>query len=261
MRREPVGGNVTVVFRLHLAPGNGRVAARGDPALAHRRQARGQIGLEAGFRVRARRVIDPDRGFLRVAQPDFAERRQDIGASLRRGIDLGRALHRTGRNRLGGGCVQPGVGVHCAFLRSPSELRAKDVGGSRASSLRRHDPDQVQRVRPLFAVSAHTGAPRALIFCYRARSLSIAGNLSVKRFSRERCRSCDICVTAVGQMRRGHGKSDFLCFLRDGPRVSTKRDRIRPVAEGLPHGWANPTSGSSEAGMGTVLNKPRTSAA
>ncbi len=40
------------------------------------------------------------------------------------------------------------------------------------------------------------------------------------------------------------------------------RDRIRPVAQGaVAEDGKNRTGGSSEAGMGTVLNKPRTSAA
>ncbi len=122
----------------------------------------GEIDLNVGCGIRAGRVIDANRRFLGVAQRDLAERDARCrDAAFRRGIDLPGPLDRSGGHRLRRrGEADLAVGVHGCV--PPLQKWVAGEGRRRpykTSSLRRHDPDQVQRVRRTFAVSAHIGRP------------------------------------------------------------------------------------------------------
>ena len=167
MRREPLGRDRAVVLRLDRAAGNGRITPRVDPGLAHRRQTGGEIDARVGLAVGTGGVIDAHRRLVRVGERDFAERHANVGVTLGRRVDLMRAEDRSGGDALGR-CRRFDLwafvhGLASAF-RPGSAVRVRcSQKVRRASSLRRHDPDQVQRVRRLKAPSQPArGAPRVV---------------------------------------------------------------------------------------------------
>ena len=121
------------------------------------------LGIDAGG------IIDPHRllaGTLR--QRDLAQRHAQIGRRVGRRINFSRAGNRAGGHRrrgeigFGERLVHRVAPFHCSTIRSGSCSRAirdrRDGGGFRQKfpSLRRHDPDQVQRV----FLSPKPGTPR-----------------------------------------------------------------------------------------------------
>ena len=161
-RREMIGRDVAVVLRLDRAPLDRGIAARGDPGFAHRRQTGREIDRRRAFGIGAGRVIDPDRRLVRVAERDLAERHADVGTALGRGVDLARAADRPGGDGLRRG--EFGNLVHGRLLsewESGGENERRKSRMAAATSLRRHDPDQVQRVRRLAVSAPLWDAPRA----------------------------------------------------------------------------------------------------
>jgi len=164
MRREALGRDMAVVLGFYGAAGNGGVPALGDPAFAHRLEAGVEIDASVRLGIGAGGIIDAHRRLVGVAERDFAERHGDVGMALGRGVDLARAGDRPGsdalrrRRRL-----DLGEFVHWPCLRfAPMQAKKARRGDvhRRASSLRRHDPDQVLRVRREPPSQPGAGAPR-----------------------------------------------------------------------------------------------------
>ena len=158
-RREMIRRDGAVILRADRAAFDRGVAARRDPTLADRGEAVSEIDPRCALGVGTRRVIDPDRRLLRIAKRDLAERHADVGVALRRGVDLAGADDRPGGDGLGRGEFRNLVhGRLLVRIESDGRNGRHEIGLAAATSLRRHDPDQVQRVRRL-AVSAPYGTP------------------------------------------------------------------------------------------------------
>ncbi|KGD50920.1 hypothetical protein DP43_4898 [Burkholderia pseudomallei] len=125
------------------------VAARVDPALAQRGQARANVDLRVRVRVRARRVVDVDRRVLfaaearrRIGLRDLTHRHADVGLRARH-VDLARIRQRGdgGGVDAGVGRQELGVGVHAISCVDPSWRYGARPGpmqsGGRALSRRR----------------------------------------------------------------------------------------------------------------------------
>ena len=148
MRREPVRRDVAVVLRLHRAAGNRGIAAPRDPALADRGEAGGQIDARVGVGIGPRGVVDADRRLQGIAEFDLAERHSEVRMLLGRRVDLVRAPDRAGRDAGGRARnLDLGVFVHGRPPLRPDSSNEGEGEPRPTSSLRRHDPDQVQRVR------------------------------------------------------------------------------------------------------------------
>ena len=77
-RRQPSLETLPLSSGFTARPSTAAIAARGDPAFAHRRQARGQIDARVGFGIGARGVVDAHRRLQRIAQHNLAQRHADI---------------------------------------------------------------------------------------------------------------------------------------------------------------------------------------
>ena len=84
-----VGADIAIVLGLHLAGGDRREAAFGDPGGAHRRQAGFEVDGGGGVGERAGGVIQAERRLVGAGvELDLAERHADIVLAVGREVDL-----------------------------------------------------------------------------------------------------------------------------------------------------------------------------
>ena len=157
-RRKTIHGNVAIVLGLDRARLRFGKVARFNPALAHWLQPAGQIDHRVALGIRPGRIVDAHRRLVRVGERDLAKRNADVGASLERRVHLARAYNRPSGHGPRRGEFRNLVHGRLLAHQIRRRKRADQWRSAAATSLRRHDPDQVQRVR-LVAVSAPFGTP------------------------------------------------------------------------------------------------------
>src|ERR1700722_2923139 len=159
-RREAIRRNVPIILWLDRAWLRYREVTGFDPGLAHWLEPGGKIDRDGAFGIGPGRIVHPDRRLVGIGEHDLAERNADVGAAAWGSVDFARACNGPGGHGLRRG--EFGNLVHGRLLAyNPTGERADQRKNAAATSLRRHDPDQVQRVR-LVAVSApRWDAPRA----------------------------------------------------------------------------------------------------
>jgi hypothetical protein len=147
------------------------VAAVGDPLRPQGGQAGADVDLGGGIGIGAGGVIDPQRRLLGGGiEVDLAECHLDVGEALARDMHLARGWQGAGGN---GEAGIDGAFGHAVLLRRYAFAGRprgcwRSPSGDRFQSLRRHDPDQVQRVS--------TSLPRGRRWC-----LSLLARLPLDR--------------------------------------------------------------------------------
>ena len=148
-----------VVFRLDLAAVISlHIAARFDPTRPQRGQSAPDVDRNRRIAVGTGTVVDPDGSFTAAGlKIDLAQGNAQVGVQAARHMDLARRGQGSGRNREYRIVVLGHFDLPYQFYRSEIRNAAMDVMRPGADDncrtllpfLRRHDPDQVQRVSAL----------------------------------------------------------------------------------------------------------------
>jgi len=136
------------------------VAARLDPWAAELGKAGVDVDRRGGVGVRAAGVVDADRGLVRGRlEHDLAHRDSEVGEQLPGDVDLAAARQRAGGDLHLRGRVwhfDRGVDVgHASYSNAGAR-----AGSAATPSLRRGQPDQVQRVAALLRRASRLSAGR-----------------------------------------------------------------------------------------------------